>query len=94
MARSEDNQVDLEQTFVTNPNKNSKKFFNYETLPYYIEGINYLNHDVSSFKRLCSLNETDFITTLKLKSSNKNDKSGQLRIYRKGEFAPQFSIDI
>lgn len=43
-------------------------------------------------KRLCLLNETNFITSLKLNETNQ--EKGQLRIYNRDNHVPQFSLDI
>lgn len=43
--------------------------------------INYSSPDIGSVKRLCMLNDENFITTLKL--NEKGQDKGQLRIFRK-----------
>lgn len=57
-----------------------------------MEGISYASSDIGSVKRLCLLNDTNFITSLKL--NELNQEKGQVRIYNKENHAPQFSLDI
>ena len=76
------------------PNNFSRRFSN--LVPNgpaeFVEGISYASFDVGSVKRLCLLNEFNFVTSLKLNETNQ--EKGQLRIFNKDNHAPQFSLDI
>lgn len=89
--------IDLEPSFVPaskNFSNFSRRFSNFTSngSAEFIEGVSYASADIGSVKRLCLLNETNFVTSLKL--NHLNEEKGQLRIYDKENHAPQFSLDI